>query len=168
MAKQVLDSLPVIDTRVCHEATQYSHCVGNVSTCHHCQVHQSSHCIDVGDSLHVLDVLRSGRGHAGIQMNTRIKMRGDRAGVSKTEALEDVQAVLALREVQGAIGTITNDLHTKLEGGRAEVSKLEVLSKLSFDMLDLGLGLGGQGDFIDEDRDNHIGALMVPNKDRGI
>jgi hypothetical protein len=35
-------------------------------------------------------------------------------------------------------------------------------------MLDLGLGLGGQGDVIDEDRDNHIGALMVPNKDRGI
>jgi hypothetical protein len=32
-------------------------------------------------------------------MNTRVKRRGDRAGVGKTEALKDVQAVLALREV---------------------------------------------------------------------
>jgi hypothetical protein len=63
---------------------------------------------------------------------------------------------------------VTNDLHTKLEGGRAQISKLEVLSKLSFDVLDLCLGLGGQGDVIDKDRDNHLGTLMVPNKDRGI
>jgi hypothetical protein len=101
-------------------------------------------------------------------MNTRVKRRGDRAGVGKTKALEDVQAVLALREVQGAIGAVTNDLHTKLEGGRAEISKLEVLSKLSFDVLDLGLGLGGQGDVINEDRDNHLGTLMVPDKDGGV
>jgi hypothetical protein len=72
---------------------------------------------------------------------------------------------MVLTQVQSTIGMVVNDLHTKLEHCRPQVTEFEVLSKSLFELLDLVLGFGCKSDVIHKDRQNDFNTILFPDED---
>jgi hypothetical protein len=72
-------------------------------------------------------------------MNARIHWSGHGAAVHEAIALEQIQAVVMLREVQSARLAIPDDLDTKVVGPRLRSLKCLASSTLSAAILDLDL-----------------------------
>jgi hypothetical protein len=100
-----------------------------------------------------------------IKVHSQIKGSRDRAALGKSKVVKHVQDISVLTQVQSAIGTIANDLHTKLEGCWPQVMEFEVLSKLLFELLDLVLGFGCKSDVIHKDRQNDFDTILLPDED---
>jgi hypothetical protein len=80
--------------------------------------------------VHELVVLRCLRALGHVEARARVEQHGDRAAVHEAEAIQQVEYVLALAEVQRARGAVVVDLDA--EG--PEVAQLEALGEQALDL----------------------------------
>ena len=127
----MLNSVPVLRTRIGVEASELGDSEGDVWTSTSSQIHQSSHSIDVRQLAH-LSALLSIRGtHLFRKAQARLHRSVNRSAAAESEPLKHVDDVLTLGEGDGTIGTISDDLDAQKTSGRAQVTEFEAFRELS-------------------------------------
>jgi hypothetical protein len=97
--------------RFSHKAAENADGVRDVRACGNGEVHERADGADIWHGAHEGLVVGSGRRLIGAKTSAWIEWRRDRARVREAKAIEQVQDVLALTEVQCALGTVASDLN---------------------------------------------------------
>lgn len=90
IAKEVLDSLPMLEAWVLTEASKDSNTVGDVWTCGNRLIGQGSDSVDIRDGVHLqLFFIRLGS-HRSRKANGGIKGSGNRTAIGEVEVIKEV------------------------------------------------------------------------------
>jgi hypothetical protein len=168
VTEEVLRCLPVRRARLEHEAAEDADSVRDVEARRNREVHQRANSAHIRLVTHELVVLRRLRALGHVKARAEVERCGDGAAVRKTEAVQQVERVLALAEVQRVRGAVAVDLDTEEERGGPEVAQLEALYDQALDLGDLLLRLGRERDVVHEDRHDHLHTVLLPDEHRRV
>ena len=124
VSEEMLDSEPMLGTRVLAETTKEAHSLCNVRPSHGAEVLEGANGTEIWHIAHKLNLLTVLGTHRLGELGARDKGSGDRVAVLHAIALEHVNDVLALGEGDEVVGAVLGDLNTKqeLEGARVSSS----------------------------------------------
>jgi len=136
------------------EATEISNSVGDVWASHGSEILESAYSREIWHSSHFL--LFSFCGHERRELSARSERSGNGIGLIHTESPKEVVDVVGLGKGDRVSSEVLLDLEREEEGGRTQVTKLEVLLELLHRIVHSLVRVGQESDIVNIDRSNDL------------
>jgi hypothetical protein len=109
----MLDSVPMLGTRILAKTTNEAHSLRNVRPSHGTQILEGANHTEIWQGAHILDLLTVLGTHGLGELGAGDKWSGNGVAVLHTIALEHVNDVLALGKGDGVVISVLGDLDTE-------------------------------------------------------